>query len=60
MFGFQADVGQLNDNKNFFWSDSADEGFALELDVVSVGDKFTVLDANHVVAGTLELLHTQV
>ncbi|KAF4519372.1 hypothetical protein B566_EDAN008680 [Ephemera danica] len=56
---FQPDTGQLNHNNNYFWSDSCADGFALELEVLSVGDKFTVFDACHVTTGTLEVIHAQ-
>lgn len=57
---FQADPNTLNNNTNYFWSDSRPEGFAFELEVVSSGDKFTLQDANHVAAGTLEVLQNDV
>ncbi|GFG29966.1 hypothetical protein Cfor_11751 [Coptotermes formosanus] len=53
---FQADSNTLNNNSNYFWSDSRPEGFAFELEVVSPGDKFTLQDTNHTAAGTLEIL----
>ncbi|XP_063239418.1 uncharacterized protein LOC134540543 [Bacillus rossius redtenbacheri] len=53
---FQPDTDHLNDNANFFWTDSWPLGFAFELVVTAVGDKFTLLDANHIPAGTLEIL----
>ncbi|PSN44392.1 hypothetical protein C0J52_05754 [Blattella germanica] len=53
---FQADENTLNNNDNYFWADSRPEGFAFELEVVSPGDKFTLHDANHVAAGTIEIL----
>ncbi|PNF38294.1 hypothetical protein B7P43_G11621 [Cryptotermes secundus] len=54
---FEADTNTLNNNSNYFWSDSSPDGFAFELEVVSPGDKFTLHDANHVATGTLEILH---
>jgi hypothetical protein len=57
---FQADPNTLNDNSNYFWSDSRPEGFAFELEVVSPGDKFTLQDTNHTAAGTLEILQNTV
>jgi hypothetical protein len=57
---FEADTNSLNNNSNYFWSDSNPNGFAFELEVVSPGDKFTLQDANHVPAGTLEILHNNV
>jgi hypothetical protein len=57
---FEADTNSLNNNSNYFWSDSSPDGFAFELEVVSPGDKFTLQDANHVAAGTLEILHNSV
>ncbi|KAF5296063.1 hypothetical protein FQA39_LY12685 [Lamprigera yunnana] len=43
-------------NNNFFWSDNRPEGFAFELELVSVGDKFTVFDVNHEAQGIVEIL----
>jgi hypothetical protein len=57
---FEANTNTLNNNSNYFWSDSSPDGFAFELEVVSPGDKFTLQDANHVAAGTLEILHNSV
>jgi len=57
---FQADSNTLNNNNNYFWSDSRPEGFAFELEVVSAGDKFTLQDTNHTAAGTLEILQNSV
>jgi len=57
---FQADSYTLNNNNNYFWSDSRPEGFAFELEVVSTGDKFTLQDTNHTAAGTLEILQNSV
>jgi hypothetical protein len=57
---FQADSNTLNNNNNYFWSDSRPEGFAFELEVVSTGDKFTLQDTNHTAAGTLEILQNSV
>lgn len=59
-FTFKADNGKLNNNENYFWSDSRPNGFAFELEVVSVGDKFTVFDANNVAVAILEVVNTQV
>ncbi|GBP30971.1 hypothetical protein EVAR_81869_1 [Eumeta japonica] len=49
----------LNENDNYFWTDSRPEGFAFEIEAVSVGDKFTVYDANHEPQGTLEIVEQQ-
>ncbi|XP_075237149.1 uncharacterized protein LOC142333652 isoform X2 [Lycorma delicatula] len=56
---FKADDGTLNENDNYFWSDSFPSGFAFELEVIGPGEKFTILDANHVPVGTLEVLNCQ-
>ncbi|XP_071449412.1 uncharacterized protein [Hetaerina americana] len=58
-FTFEADADRLNNNGNYFWSDSLPNGFAFELVVVSPGDKFTVHDANHLVMGTLEVVRLE-
>ncbi|XP_045773438.1 uncharacterized protein LOC123872884 isoform X1 [Maniola jurtina] len=49
----------LNENTNYFWSDSRPEGFVFEIEAVSVGDKFTIYDANHEPQGTLEVVQQQ-
>lgn len=59
-FTFEADKNSLNDNENYFWSDNRPEGFAFELEVISDGDKFTIMDANHEPQGTLEVLKVEV
>lgn len=59
-FTFQADATSLNNNENYFWSDSRPEGFAFELELVSQGDRFTVFDANHEAQGTLEIMSIEV
>uniref|UniRef100_A0A1B6ESN8 Uncharacterized protein n=2 Tax=Cuerna arida TaxID=1464854 RepID=A0A1B6ESN8_9HEMI len=58
-FTFQPNNGRLNDNDNYFWSDSRPDGFTFELEVVSVGDKFTVFDANNVAVAIMEVVDTQ-
>lgn len=57
---FAPDNGKLNDNPNYFWTDSNPNGFAFQLEVISVGDKFTIQDANHMPLGTLEVQSLQV
>lgn len=59
-FTFEADPNCLNNNDNYFWSDNRQEGFVFELEVVSVGDKFTVFDSNQVAQGTMEVLKIEV
>ncbi|CAK1580316.1 unnamed protein product [Parnassius mnemosyne] len=49
----------LNDNANYFWTDSRPEGFVFEIEAVSVGDKFTIYDANHEPQGILEVVQQQ-
>lgn len=58
-FTFESAGSTLNDNDNYFWSDSRPEGFVFEIEVVSIGDKFTVYDANHEPQGTLEVVQLQ-
>lgn len=50
----------LNDNDNYFWTDSRPEGFVFEIEAVSIGDKFTIYDANHEPQGILEVVQQQV
>lgn len=50
----------LNENDNYFWTDSRPEGFVFELEAISVGDKFTIYDANHEPQGILEVVQQQV
>ncbi|XP_053609377.1 uncharacterized protein LOC128674664 isoform X1 [Plodia interpunctella] len=49
----------LNENENYFWTDSRPEGFVFEIEAVSVGDKFTIYDANHEPQGILEVVQQQ-
>nr|CAD7266478.1 unnamed protein product [Timema shepardi] len=46
----------LNDNDNYFWSDSWPLGFAFELEVTRPGEKYTLHDANSVAVGTSEIV----
>nr|CAD7590117.1 unnamed protein product [Timema genevievae] len=46
----------LNDNDNYFWSDSWPLGFAFELEVTRPGEKYTLYDANSVAMGTAEIV----
>jgi hypothetical protein len=52
---FEASPGLLNDNENYFWTDSMPSGYAFQVHVVSVGDNFTVFDANNVAVATIEV-----
>uniref|UniRef100_A0A1B6CT64 Uncharacterized protein n=1 Tax=Clastoptera arizonana TaxID=38151 RepID=A0A1B6CT64_9HEMI len=56
---FQPAPNTLNNNDNYFWSDSRPGGYVFELEVLSVNDKFTVYDANHVPVGIVEIISTQ-
>ncbi|XP_061716175.1 uncharacterized protein LOC133524281 isoform X1 [Cydia pomonella] len=56
---FEPHDSSLNDNNNYFWTDSRPEGFLFELEAVSNGDKFTVYDANHEPQGILEVVQQQ-
>ncbi|XP_047991084.1 uncharacterized protein LOC125230106 isoform X1 [Leguminivora glycinivorella] len=56
---FEPHDSSLNDNNNYFWTDSRPEGFLFELEAVSIGDKFTVYDANHEPQGILEVVQQQ-
>lgn len=49
----------LNENNNYFWTDSRPEGFVFEIEAVSIGDKFTIYDANHEPQGILEVVQQQ-
>ncbi|KAI8436834.1 hypothetical protein MSG28_010289 [Choristoneura fumiferana] len=49
----------LNNNDNYFWTDSRPEGFLFEIEAISIGDKFTVYDANHEPQGILEVVQQQ-
>lgn len=57
---FEPVGSKLNENDNFFWTDSRPEGFLFEIEAVSVGDKFTIYDANHEPQGILEVVQQQV
>ncbi|XP_023946395.1 uncharacterized protein LOC112051828 isoform X1 [Bicyclus anynana] len=56
---FDHDGSTLNENTNYFWSDSRPEGFVFEIEAVAIGDKFTIYDANHEPQGTLEVIQQQ-
>ncbi|XP_077298327.1 uncharacterized protein LOC143919727 isoform X2 [Arctopsyche grandis] len=56
---FESGDSKLNSNENYFWSDSRPEGFSFEVEVVSVGDKFTIYDINQESQGTLEVVQLQ-
>ncbi len=45
---------------NYFWSDSRQEGFGFELEVVSPGDKFTMYDDAHNLVGNCEVIDNKV
>ncbi|XP_059052149.1 uncharacterized protein LOC131846772 [Achroia grisella] len=49
----------LNENNNYFWTDSRPEGFVFEIEAISIGDKFTIYDANHEPQGILEVVQQQ-
>ncbi|XP_032517001.2 uncharacterized protein LOC116769910 isoform X2 [Danaus plexippus] len=49
----------LNENNNYFWTDSNPDGFVFEIEAVSVGEKFTIYDANHEPQGILEIVQQQ-
>lgn len=52
---FEASPGLLNNNDNYFWTDSMPFGYAFQIHVVSVGDNFTVYDANNIAVASLEI-----
>lgn len=56
---FEPHNSTLNENTNYFWTDSRPEGFVFEIEAVSVGDKFTIYDANHEPQGILEVVEQQ-
>ncbi|CAG9786770.1 unnamed protein product [Diatraea saccharalis] len=56
---FEPVDSSLNDNTNYFWTDSRPEGFVFEIEAISIGDKFTIYDANHEPQGTLEVVQQQ-
>lgn len=53
---FEASPGLLNNNNNYFWTDSMPFGYAFQVHVVSVGDNFTAYDANGVAVATIEVI----
>ncbi|XP_072949289.1 uncharacterized protein [Epargyreus clarus] len=56
---FEPHDSTLNENNNYFWTDSRPEGFVFEIEAVSDGDKFTIYDANHEPQGILEVVQQQ-
>lgn len=57
---FVASAGHLNDNDNYFYSDSRKHGFAFQPEHVSVGEKFTIFDINRRPVGHAEIVEIQV
>mgnify|MGYP006952275954 FL=1 len=58
---FEPDINTtLNENKNYFWTDSRSGGFGFEVHVLNVGDKFMIHDPSRLVVGTLEIITVQV
>jgi len=45
-----------NGNENYFWSDNYPSGYGFSIHVISVGEKFTIYDANHLAIGTCEII----
>jgi len=44
---FKPDIHNLNNNSNFFWSDSYPEGYGFEPQAVFCGMKFDIMDETH-------------
>lgn len=59
-FTFEAEKNKLNDNDHYFWSDNRPEGYALEPEFLSEGDKFTFFNSNGESEGTVEVLKLEV
>lgn len=57
---FAAPPGQLNNNVNYFYSDSRKYGFAFQPQLISIGEKFTIYDISHHPVGHVEVLKIQV
>ena len=49
-----------NGNENYFWSDNYPSGYGFSIHVISVGEKFTIYDANHLAIGTCEIIEVDV
>lgn len=46
----------LNNNENYFWSDSRPEGYAFNISAVEAGDKFVMYDEMLRVVGDVDIL----
>lgn len=46
---FKPDRYNLNNNSNFFWSDSYPEGYGFQSQAVFCGMKFDIMDTTHCV-----------
>lgn len=57
---FAPPPGQLNNNGNYFYSDSRPYGFAFQPELVSIGEKYTIYDISHHPIGHLEIIKIQV
>ncbi|KAB7501443.1 hypothetical protein Anas_14653 [Armadillidium nasatum] len=44
-----------HENENYFWSDTNPEGYGFALEVVHIGDKFTMMDETNEPIGTVEV-----
>lgn len=49
-----------NGNDNYFWSDNFPTGYGFSIHVISVGEKFTIYDANHLAIGSCEIIEVDV
>ncbi len=52
--------GCLNNNDNYFYSDSRKYGFAFQLEIVSADEKYTIYDVSHHPLGHLQIVKIQV
>lgn len=46
----------LNNNENYFWSDSRPEGYAFTVSAVEAGDKFVIYDEMSRVVGDVDII----
>nr|XP_034334692.1 uncharacterized protein LOC117691888 [Crassostrea gigas] len=49
----------LNNNENFFWSDSRPEGYAFTVCAVEAGDKFVIYDEMSHVVGDVDIIEVE-
>ena len=53
---FKPAPGCLNDDQNYFWTDSWPNGFGLELQLTNPGEEYTMLNVNHLAVAHVTIM----